>query len=373
MKPFVATIRSRLRGLDWIVLGSVLALSAIGLLTHYGARSVYGTSRFLIQACTTLFGIVCMLVISLFDYQDICDKLSVPLFLCGVGALVLTLLLGSAGDYGGKSWIPIGPLTIQPSEFVKPILIMTLAKHIEVLRPKINHPLSVLRLAVHAGTLFALVVLQEDLGTALVYLAISIAMIFSAGLSLWYFLIGGGICAVAFPYIWPRLGEYQQKRILVGFNPELDPTGKGLQPLMSRKAISAGGFFGQGLEGGSLFEKVPMANNDFVLSIIGEKFGFLGCMIVLLLFTVLIIRILVIAMRARKDCAAYIAVGIAALFFVQVTENMGMALAMLPVIGITLPFLSSGSSSVLSLYLTIGVLQSICTHAKKYHFEREAA
>ena len=359
MKPFVATIRSRLRGLDWIVLGSVLALSAIGLLTHYGARSVYGTSRFLIQACTTLFGIVCMLVISLFDYQDICDKLSVPLFLCGVGALVLTLLLGSAGDYGGKSWIPIGPLTIQPSEFVKPILIMTLAKHIEVLRPKINHPLSVLRLAVHAGTLFALVVLQEDLGTALVYLAISIAMIFSAGLSLWYFLIGGGICAVAFPYIWPRLGEYQQKRILVGFNPELDPTGKGLQPLMSRKAISAGGFFGQGLEGGSLFEKVPMANNDFVLSIIGEKFGFLGCMIVLLLFTVLIIRILVIAMRAPDRFAQLTAIGISSKIALQVLLNIAVVTNSIPNTGISLPFFSYGGTAMVVQLVEIGTLLAI--------------
>ena len=116
-----------------------------------------------------------------------------------------------------------------------------------------------------------------------------------------------------------------------------------------------------------------MANNDFVLSMIGEKLGFVGCAIVILLFAVLIIRIFIIAIYARKDCGAYIAVGCGALLLAQVTENVGMALAMLPVVGITLPFISYGGSSVLSLYMMIGIMQSICTHAKKYHFEREDA
>jgi len=375
MRSFTNNVKERLRRLDFVILGCVLALSFIGILTHWGAREIYGTSRVFIQTFATVLGLAFTLFIATLDYQDICDKLSVPLFLAGTGALVLTLVLGSVGEFGGKSWIKIPgiPLTIQPSEFVKLILILTFAKHLELLRDRINHPVSFIRLACHAGFLAGLVLLQDDLGTALVYLVIAVAMMFAAGLSIWYFIIGGGIMIIAFPHIWPILGEYQRQRILVGFNPELDPTDKGMQALMSRRAITSGGFFGQGLEGGGLYEDVPMANNDFILSIIGEKFGFIGCVTVILLFTVLIIRIVVVAIRARKDCGAYIAVGCAALLFAQVTENMGMALAMLPVVGITLPFLSYGGSSVLSLYLIVGVLESICTHAKKYHFEREEA
>jgi rod shape determining protein RodA len=221
--------------------------------------------------------------------------------------------------------------------------------------------------------LAGLVFLQDDLGTALVYMTIALAMMFAAGLSVWYYVIGGTAAVVAFPYIWPLLGEYQRMRILVGFNPELDPTDFGMQALMSRRAITAGGIFGTGLNGGGYYENVPMANNDFVLSMIGEKFGFVGCAAVVLLFAVLIIRIFIIAIRARKDCGAYIAVGCGALLLAQVTENLGMALAMLPVVGITLPFISYGGSSVLSLYMMVGIMQSICTHAKKYHFEREEA
>lgn len=373
MSSLVKYIRGRLRHLDPVIMFCVLALSFIGILTHWGAREVYGISRVWVQSFATVLGLSLALMIATLDYQDICDKLAVPLFIGGVAALLLTLVIGSTGMFGGKSWIQIPgiPLTIQPSEFVKLFLIITFAKHLEVLRQRLNHPLSVLRLALHVGVLAGLVFLQDDLGTAIVYMVVALAMLFAAGLSLWYYIIGGGLIVVAFPYIWPLLGEYQRMRILVGFNPDLDPTDYGMQAIMSRRAITAGGLFGTGLSGGGYYEDVPMANNDFILSMIGEKMGFVGCAIVVLLFAVLIIRIFIVALHARKDCGAYIAVGCAAVLLAQVTENVGMALAILPVVGITLPFLSYGGSSVLSLYLMIGVVQSICTHAKKYHFERE--
>ncbi len=373
MRVFATSLKDRLKQLDFIILGCVLALSLIGIVALWGARSVYGVKYVVIQSVATLIGLVFVFIIANLDYQDICDKLALPLFIAAVAALALTLVVGSVGDYGSKSWIKIPgvPVNIQPSEFIKLFLILTFAKHLELLRGKLNHPLSVLRLALHAGTLVGLVILQGDLGTALVYIGIVLAMLFAAGLNLWYFLLGGGAVLILFPYLWPKLNLYQRERILVGFNPEMDPTGKGLQPLMSRRAIVAGGLFGRGLEGGGAYEDVPFAHTDFILSIIGEKFGFLGCILVIVLFLVLITRIIYVAMKARKDCGAYIATGIAALLIAQVTENVGMALAMLPVVGITLPFLSYGGSSVLSLYLTVGVLESICTHRKKYHFERE--
>ncbi len=302
-----------------------------------------------------------------------CDKLTAPLFVFSLVLLLATLVIGSEGDYGSKSWINIPgvPFSIQPSEFVKLFLIITFGKHLSREKKSINHPLTLLKLALHAGPIILLVLLQGDLGTALVYMVMIIFMMFAAGLSVWYFVAIGAVVTVAMPYLWPLLDEYQQMRILCGFNPELDPEVYGFQALHARDAIGSGGLFGKGLFGGTRYQSVPMANSDSIFAIIGEKFGFVGCMVVFVTFIVLIVRIIWIAKSARKTYSGYICVGIAAVLISQFIENVGMNLAMLPLVGITLPFLSYGGSSVLSLYLMIGIVQSIYVHKQKYFFERE--
>lgn len=367
------SIWGRLKHIDFTILICTLILSSISVTVLFSVKDEYIAPMYIVQAGATLLGVGCMLFLSQIDYQDICDKLTIPLFVFSILLLVATLVIGSEGDYGSKSWINIPgiPVNIQPSEFVKLFLTITFAKHLSREKKSINHPLTLIKLALHAIPIILLVLMQGDLGTALVYMVMIVAMLFAAGLSLWYFTAFFAVAIIATPYLWPLLDEYQQMRILCGFNPELDPDFYGFQAIHARDAIASGGIFGKGLFGGSRYKIVPMANSDSIFAIIGEKFGFVGCMVVFVTFIVLIIRIIWIAKNARKTYSGYICIGISAVLIAQFIENIGMNLAMLPLVGITLPFLSYGGSSVLSLYLMIGIVQSIYVHKQKYFFERE--
>ncbi|MBQ1962553.1 MAG: FtsW/RodA/SpoVE family cell cycle protein, partial [Clostridia bacterium] len=186
-----------------------------------------------------------------------------------------------------------------------------------------------------------------------------------AGLHPGYFAGAAALVLLLAPYIWEHLAEYQQQRIIVGFNPELDPLGKGMQSLLSRDAIAAGGFFGVGLMTGGRYEVLPASHTDFIYATVCEKFGFLGGGIVLILFMVMVVRIFMIArMASRSDYGGLICVGVGGMLIVQILLNIGMCFAMLPVIGITLPFLSCGGSSMLAIYMMFGMLHNVFSHSK---------
>jgi rod shape determining protein RodA len=175
------------------------------------------------------------------------------------------------------------------------------------------------------------------------------------------------LAALAFPVIWPHLDEYRRMRILVGFNPSIDPTNYGYQQLRSMDAIAAGGVFGEGMFGGAKYRLVPTFWTDFIFAVIAEKFGLFGCIILFALLLLLVLRIFLVARRAGNDYATFICAGVAAIITAQSIENMGMCLGMLPVIGITLPFVSYGGSSVLSMYLLIGLIQSVYSHKDRIY------
>lgn len=379
MRELSVSLKEKLRRIDYVVLLSVLGMTSLSILTLAGAAnaSVNGARRVTIQIAASLVGLVLAYIISLFDYDEVLNHFVIPLFVAGVGLMVLTVIFGVGPDSEStnKCWLSIPglPFDIQPAEFVKIVFIMTFAKHIDLVKKKINHPVVVLMLCLHGGIITGLVLLTGDLGSALVFLAIMAVMLFTAGLSLWYFAAALVIVIALFPYIWPKLSEYQQQRILVGFNPELDPEKYGYQALRSRAAIAAGGFSGAGFSGGSYFKLIPEYKSDFLFAVFAEKFGFLGAFAYMALMGTLVIRLIWIARHARKDCGANICIGVAAIMLVQSLENIGMCLGMLPVVGITLPFLSYGGSSMLASFIYIGVIQSIATHNQKYYFEREHA
>lgn len=371
MKVFSITWYEKLRKLDYIVLFSALALATVSLFTLAGAANDYGVKYFYIQLVATVLGVTTMTVISTIDYEEIADKFSWMLFGVSVFLLVLTLIIGM-GD-GNKSWIRFSflPIGIQPSEFVKVMYIITFSKHLQTLHGKVNNIKSIVQLGAHAGAIIMLVMMQGDLGSALVFMVLTAAMLFAAGFSVWYFIGASAAVALAAPTLWRMLKPYQKSRILAGFWPETDPADKGFQALMSKNAISAGGFFGTGFSGGTEYQKVPFAHTDFIFAITGEKFGFFGAFIVISLLCILVIRSLVLAYKMRGTYASYMCVGVAAVLIAQTSENIGMCLAKLPVIGITLPFMSYGGSSMLASFCLIGVIQSINAHRGKYFFERQ--
>ncbi len=360
-------LKDAIRRVDWVLLLCTTVLSVISLLTVYGAVDNFGMSKLKMQLAMTVAGIIVTFVIANLDYHVILDRLWLPMLIFSVGILGVTLIAGDTGagmETANKSWltIPIIGIAIQPSEFVKITFICTFAKHLSMVQNSINKLKTLLLLAAHALLVVGLILVSGDLGVALVYMVLVLIMLFSAGLHWGYFAGLWGAVALAFPFLWDFLAAYQQDRIVVGFNPSLDPKDKGWQPLLSKQCIENGGLFGVGWLRGGDYEELTASHTDFILATICEKFGFIGGFIVIATLAVLVIRILWIARQSSHDYGMFIAVGVAAILIAQTLENVGMCLALLPVVGITLPFLSCGGSSLLATYILVGMVHSVKAH-----------
>ena len=360
--------------IDPILFACTTLLSLISIVTIISAVENFGKSKLVMQVAMFVVGNIIMLVVANLDYHWVLDKLWLPMIVFSVLILAVTLLFGSSGENmetANKSWLVVLKLgerkiMIQPSEFVKLTLICTFAKHLDTVRDRVNHPLTLLGLAVHAGAVVGLIFLSGDLGVALIYVGFLAIMMLCAGLSLWYFAGAGGVAVLGFPLAWKYvLKEYHRKRIIVGFNPELDPEDKGWQPLLSKDCIANGGFFGIGLREGGFYEVLTASHTDFIFATICEKYGMLGGTVVIALLGVMVLRVAMIGYGARGDSGFLICAGIFGCLFFQTLLNVGMCLAVLPVIGITLPFLSCGGSSMLATYIMMGMAHSVASHAPK--------
>ena len=349
----------------------------MSLLTIFGAMENFGRSKLVMQTAMTVLGTVLMIVIANIDYKFFIDRFCIIMFVASAALLLLTLVLGISGenmDTANKSWLrlwPGGPM-IQPSEFVKITFVCTFAKHIETVKDSINKPLILLGLLAHAGAIVGFILVSGDLGVSLVYLGIIAVMLFCAGLSLWYFLVFAIVVGVSAPFLWNFLAPYQQNRIIYGFNPELDPFGYGMQPLMSVDAISEGGFFGKvfkdGFFCGGIYEELAASHTDFIFATVCEKFGFLGGTLVIAAIALIVVRVVFIALNSSDAAGRLICCGIASIFILQTLENIGMCMALIPVVGITLPFMSAGGSSILALYIIVGLAHSIRAKEKRLYF-----
>jgi rod shape determining protein RodA len=314
-------------------------------------------------------------VVANLDYEYAVTKLFWGIFAFSVVLLVLVLTPLGTSEGTNQSYIviPFLPVNLQPSEVVKFSFILTFAKHLDLAKAKINHPASLLGLGLHAGLIIVLVLLEKDLGVALVYIALTAIMLFGAGLSLRYFAGAIGAAVLAAPYLWSMLAVHQQERIIYGFRPDLDPLGAGMHAMTSKAAIASGGLFGRGMSGAVAYQSMPTKGTytDFIFAIFGEMFGFFACLFLIVIYAVMIIRTLHIARRHRKDMGSFICIGVAGVLIAQVLENIGMCLAMLPVVGITLPFMSYGGSSMLTNYALLALVHSVHANRNKYYFERE--
>ncbi len=366
-------IRNAFARFDKPVLIFSMLITLMSLVTIYGARENFGISKLIMQVAMTVVGICAIMVMVNIDYRLFVERYSVILWIVSVALLGITLIFGDTGANGtvttNRSWLTIlsvggRKFQIQPSEFVKIAFIISFSKHVTSVKKSINKLKSLIPLGIHAGAIVGLILLSGDLGVALVYVGIIAIILAFAGLSKWYFIGAGAGVIVLFPLIWPLLNEYQQKRILIGFQPELDPTGYGFQPLLSLDAISAGGIFGRGINSGGYYEILPASHTDFIFSTYCEMFGFVGAIIFLIVLIGIIVRIINIGKSCKHEFGSFICIGIAAMFIIQSVMNIGMCLAMFPVIGITLPFMSYGGSSMLALYIAMGFVHAISAHGK---------
>lgn len=377
MRVFGLSLGERIKKIDPILFGASSFLSVVSILTILGSVDNFGRSKLVMQVAMTIVGIIAVFLLANIDYRFLIDRFYIIMFAFSVAFLTLTLIFGISGinmQTANKSWITIPGIgiSVQPSEFVKITFLCTFSKHIDMIKDKINKPLVLLGLLLHAGIIVGLILLSGDLGVALVYIGVILIMLFCAGLSGWYFLGIFAAVIIAFPFLWQLLKPYQQNRIIYGFQPELDPMGLGMQPLMSRETIARGGFFGKGLFGGGMYEELTASHTDFIFATVCEKFGFVGGALVVIALVVLAARLFYLGFSCRDTVGKLICCGCAAVVIIQTLENLWMCLALVPVVGITLPFMSAGGSSVLAIYVLVGLAHSVSAREKKFYFSVEA-
>lgn len=338
----------------------------------YGCLAVFTSTRYLesnrpvlVHFIAMVAGIGCAVIISAFDFQTFINKW----ILIGVGGLIpviLTFFIGYAPNgTDDKAWLDLGFTTFQPSELLKISFLITFSMHLDKVKDKINKPKFLLPLLAHGAFPVILIHFQGDDGTALVFAVMMLCMMWAAGVSWKYFAVAFVTIIVASPVIFFFImNDDQRSRIINLFDIEADILGATYQQYYGRMALANGGFFGQGLLKGKLTQSgfVPEGQNDFIFVSIGEELGFLGCLAVIILIGAICMRSLKVARICKKPTGKYICVGFFAMIFAQMVINIGMCVALLPVIGVTLPFFSAGGTSLLCLYFGVGLVLSVYMH-----------
>lgn len=359
----IEEIKKLWRGTDKLMLLLISVASVFGIIIIASTTQMYGTNKFvIIQAGAFILGLIGMFLTMIPDYNSF-TPVSKYLYAISTLLLLIVLFIGvGADEAGAQSWIRFGPIGIQPSEFVKILFIITFACHLSTVEEYVNSPFPLLGLLAHAGFLIFLILLQPDYGTAMVYIFITICMLFTAKIS--YKYIVGAICgfvpigALMWFFV---LKPYQKNRFLDFLHPERDMSGSGYQVIQSKVAIGSGGFTGKGMMHGNLTQSggLPASHTDFIFSAAGEEFGFVGCILIILLLFVIIFKCFYTAKRARTTLGSYMCVGVAAMLLFHVYENVAMCIGLMPVTGIPLPFFSYGGSSILSTLLAMGLVMNV--------------
>jgi rod shape determining protein RodA len=348
---------------DWTLLGIVLLIASIGIFNLFSAAAsmeMAGTPLYLKQIFWLLIGLVVMVTIAFMEYRFYSDMA----YIVYTVALVLLLMVMVYGiiTSGAQRWVKVGSLSFQPSEFVKISLILALAKFFH--RPphpkgyslkQILFPFLLLLLPV------ALILKQPDLGTAIILLLVFFSILIFVKIR-WSSLLTIGLAGgVAVPLLWSFLKEYQKKRIITFFNPDLDPLGAGYHLIQSKIAMGSGGILGKGFMNGTQCKLgfLPEQQTDFIFSALGEEWGLIGSLFVIGIYFILILWGLRITVQAKDRFGAILAFGVVAMLFWHVFINIGMVLGMMPVVGIPLPLLSYGGSFILSTLIGIGLLLNV--------------
>jgi len=307
-----------------------------------------------------MWGVIAVVVLALttaFDYKWL-RSFSWPLYLINIVLLVLTLRIGvGTGEAGTAArWVVIAGFQFQFSELAKMIMVVVFAAFLAERQDRIKSPWTIMGILCVLGPPWILVLMQPDLGTSLVLVATLAGLLFMSGASLLWLGTLSGTVVAAIPFVWSRMADYQQARILTVLNPWADPQGAGYQVIQAQTAVNAGGLAGKGLTNGAV--SLPVSTTDFVWGVLAEELGFIGAIVVLILFTLLIWRLLVCSWRATEPFAMLLSAGMATMIFFQVVVNVGMVIGLVPVTGIPLPFVSYGGASLVSLAAGLGTLQS---------------
>jgi cell division protein FtsW len=356
---------------DLVIMLMAIALTCFGVVMVYSASSVMAAKRFhdgffflKRQGLFALLGFGVMLLVMRVDYHT-WKRAAVPGLLLCLVLLCLVLIPGIGGKAGGSSrWIKLPGFNLQPSEMAKLALIMYMAYSLEKKQDKVKSlTAGFIPYMIVLMFLIGFLVLQPDLGGALTLACVAMVMLFAAGTRLVYIF---SMLLLAMPFLIYKLSTgYHKGRMEAFLDPWSDPEGKGFQIIQSWLALGTGGVFGQGLgEGKQKLFYLPEAHTDFILSVVGEELGFLGVLVIIGMFFLLVQRAMRIAVAAPDTFGRFLALGIAVLFGIEATVNMGVVTGLLPTKGLALPFISYGGSSLLISLFAVGILLNISSGLK---------
>ena len=365
--------RRSYRNIDFWMIFATLALVGIGILmigsaTHINSPSEDRYWYVQRQGMFALLNFVLIMVMLKFDYK-ILGPMGNLLYGINLLMLIAVMFVGQSA-LGAQRWIQIGPITLQPSEFAKLIMIISMAHLLDSREEKLKSIWDLLPIFAFVIVPFVLVLKQPDLGTSLVFLAIVLGMVFVAGIDA-KLLLKLFVAALAFmPVFWLFLKDYQKSRLTVFLDPNVDPLGAGYHIIQSKIAIGSGQLFGKGLFNGtqSQLNFLPENHTDFIFAVVGEELGFVGSVVILMLYLLLLYRGVKTAQNARDTFGTLLAAGITSMMAFHVLVNVGMTIGIMPVTGIPLPFMSYGVSALTTNLVSVGILLNIQSRQQKLMF-----
>lgn len=356
-----------------------LIVAGFGLVCITSATSAAkfdGNFRYIaIQSASIIIGVCAYAFFSSLDVDFLSEHRGMMVaFNCFLLLLLITPL-GTDNNSGNRSWIDLGVIMVQPAEICKITYILIMASVMSSHQNTISHPVSVVHMGFHLALLVGLnLVLSSDMGVSLIFVFIFIGMAFAGGVSLWWFALALTGIGVAFPILWQFLGQHQRNRILILFDETIDPLGTNerYHANMNLKSITGGGLTGQGLfngnrtQGGNLFAQ----HTDYIFSSMGEELGFIGCVAIMILEFLIIARCIYVGVRCQDYMRRLICLGAASALMFQVMINVGMCIGVMPVIGLTLPLISYGGSSVVTIFAMLGLVSGAYARPQSLSHER---
>lgn len=379
MRRFLDELKDFSKKGDMLLLVMCWIVAAFGLVIISSATQApkYGGSfRYVtVQAVSIFLGTLMYIVFSSIDLELISEYRMV---LVGFNCFLLLMLLsplGTDNDSGNRSWIDLIIIDVQPAEICKITYILIMASVMSSHQNRISHPVSVAHMLLHLFLLAGLnLVISSDMGVTLIFVFIFIGMTFTGGVSLWWFAAAIGGIAVMAPILWQQLDTYQRNRILILFDETIDPQGinERFHSKMNLKSLTGGGLTGQGLFNGNRTKEGALfaQHTDYIFSAVGEELGFIGCMVIVLMELAIIARCIYVGIRCHDYMRRLVCFGAASSLMFQVLVNIGMCIGVMPVIGLTLPLISYGGSSVVTIFAMLGLVSGAYARPKSLSHER---
>ena len=380
MRHYIEELKDFFKKGDMVLLVLCLVVAGFGVICIASATSAEkfgGNFKYIaIQIISIGLGVLMYALVSSIDLDYLSEHRGLMVAF-NIFLLLLLIPFGTDNNTGNRSWLhfPGFPVNVQPAEICKITYIIIMASVMSSHQNRISHPVSVLHMLMHLGILVVLnLALSSDMGVSLIFVFIFIGMAFAGGVSLWWFALAIGSIAAAFPILWQFLGQYQRNRILILFDPTIDPQGinERYHSKINLQSLTGGGLMGQGLfqgnrtQGGNLFAQ----HTDYIFSSMGEELGFAGCVLIMVLELAIIARCIYVGVRCQDYMRRLVCYGAASALMFQLMINVGMCIGVMPVIGLTLQLISYGGSSVVTIFAMLGLVSGAYARPSSLSHER---